>query len=449
MLSLFGIFLGLALLMYLAFKGYSIIWVAPVAAAVVALTGGLDIISTYMGPYMTGLVGFVKSWFPAFLLSAIFGNMMETTGAAKSIAIFLTHKLGSKLAIAAIVLSCAVLTLGGVSLFVVVFAIYPLALAMFKEANISRKLIPGAIALGAFTFTMTAVPGTPQIQNLIPMTYFGTTAMAAPIMGITATLILFFGGVFYLNWKRGKLEAAGEFYTEPDAAHMGKKDDGEKLPNILFALLPLVTVVSILNVLPYIVTFTEEQKAAGRSASEFIVYALLAGIALIFVLNINKREKLMKSLAVGSQGALGAIMNTSAAVGFGTVVRAVPGFADLTNMLLAIPGNPLISLSVAVNLLAGATGSASGGMGIALAALGAKYMELAKTTGINPEAFHRIASLSSGGLDTLPHNGAVLTLLNNTGMTHKDSYVDIMVVSLILPIIATIPAIILAAMGIY
>lgn len=449
MLSLFGIFLGLGLLMYLAFKGYSIIWVAPLAAAVVALTGGLDIISTYMGPYMTGLVGFVKSWFPAFLLSAIFGNMMETTGAAKSIAIFLTHKLGSKLAIAAIVLSCAVLTIGGVSLFVVVFAIYPLALAMFKEANISRKLIPGAIALGAFTFTMTAVPGSPQIQNLIPMTYFGTTAMAAPIMGLTATFILFFGGVYYLNWKRNKLESKGEFYTEPDLAHMGKKDDGEKLPNILVALLPLVTVVTILNVLPYIVTFTEEQKAAGRSASEFIVYALLAGIALIFVLNINKREKLMKSLAVGSQGALGAIMNTSAAVGFGTVVRAVPGFADLTNILLAIPGNPLISLAVAVNLLAGATGSASGGMGIALAALGAKYMELAKTTGIDPQAFHRIASLASGGMDTLPHNGAVLTLLNNTGMTHKDSYFDIMVVSLILPVVASIPAIALAAMGIY
>lgn len=449
MLSLFGIFLGLGLLMYLAFKGYSIIWVAPLAAAVVALTGGLDIISTYMGPYMTGLVGFVKAWFPAFLLSAIFGNMMETTGAAKSIAVFLTHKLGSKLAIAAIVLSCAVLTIGGVSLFVVVFAIYPLALAMFKEANISRKLIPGAIALGAFTFTMTAVPGSPQIQNLIPMTYFGTTAMAAPIMGLTATFILFFGGVYYLNWKRNKLESQGEFYTEPDLAHMGKKDDGEKLPNILVALLPLVTVVTILNVLPYVVKFTEEQKAAGRSASEFIVYALLAGIALIFVLNVNKREKLMKSLAVGSQGALGAIMNTSAAVGFGTVVRAVPGFADLTNILLAIPGNPLISLAVAVNLLAGATGSASGGMGIALAALGAKYMELAKTTGIDPQAFHRIASLASGGMDTLPHNGAVLTLLNNTGMTHKDSYFDIMVVSLILPIVASIPAIALAAMGIY
>lgn len=449
MLSLFGIFLGLGLLMYLALKGYSIVWVAPLCAAVVAFTGGLDIIATYMGPYMTGLVGFVKAWFPAFMLSAIFGNMMETTGAAKSIAIVLTKWLGAKFAIASIVLACAVLTLGGVSLFVVVFAIYPLALAIFKEANISRKMIPGAIACGAFTFTMTAVPGTPQIQNLIPMTYFGTTATAGPIMGLVATAILFFGGVYYLEWKRNKIEKEGQFYTEPDAKHAAVVKENEVLPNVLFSLLPLVVVISVLNLMPYFVTFSEEQIAAGRSKGEFIVYALLCGIAVVVLLNLKKRQLLLKSLTVGSQGAIGAILNTSAAVGFGTVVKAVPGFADLTNLLLSIPGNPLISLSVAVNLLAGATGSASGGMGIALAALGAKYMELSKTSGIAPEAFHRIASLSSGGLDTLPHNGAVLTLLNNTGMTHKDSYFDIMVVSLIIPIIATVPAIILAVLGIY
>jgi H+/gluconate symporter-like permease len=449
MTSLFGIFIGLALLMYLALKGYSIVWVAPLCAAVVAFAGGLDIISTYMGPYMTGLVGFVKSWFPAFMLSAIFGNLMETTGGAKSIAIFLTSKLGAKSAIAAIVLACAVLTLGGVSLFVVVFAIYPLALAMFKEANISRKLIPGAIALGAFTFTMTAVPGTPQIQNLIPTTYFGTTATAGPIMGLVATAVLFFGGLFYMEWKRKKIEAKGEFYTEPDAKHAGTVIDKSDMPNVLVAMIPLIVVIGVLNLMPLYVKFTPEQLAAGRSNSEFIIYALLSGILLVFLFNLKKRNLFIKSLTVGSQGAIGAILNTAAAVGFGAVVRAVPGFTDLTNIVLAVPGNPLISLSVAVNLMAGATGSASGGMGIALAALGSKYMELAKTSGIEAQAFHRIASLSSGGLDTLPHNGAVLTLLNNTGMSHKDSYIDIMVVSLIMPIVATIPAIILAVMGIY
>lgn len=448
-MSLFGIFLGLALLMLLAFRGYSIVWVAPLCAAVVAVTGGLDIISTYMGPYMTGLVGFVKTWFPAFILSAIFGNMMEVTGAAEAIAVFLMKKLGAKSAIASIVLSCAVLTLGGVSLFVVVFAIYPLALAVFKEANITRKLIPGAIALGAFTFTMTAVPGTPQIQNLIPTDYFGTTPTAGPIMGIVATAILFFGGLFYLEWRRKQHEALGNFYTEPDAKHSGKGNEKTNLPNVFIALIPLVVVIVFLNLMPKLMPFTAEQIAAGRSINEYIVYALLLGIVLVMLLNFNKKDTFLKSFTVGSQGAVGAIMNTAAAVGFGSVVRAVPGFANLTNALLAIPGSPLISLSVAVNVLAGATGSASGGMGIALAALAERYVELSKTSGISLEAFHRVASLSSGGLDTLPHNGAVLTLLNNTGMTHKDSYIDIMVTSLVMPIIATIPAIILASFGIY
>jgi H+/gluconate symporter-like permease len=144
-----------------------------------------------------------------------------------------------------------------------------------------------------------------------------------------------------------------------------------------------------------------------------------------------------------------AIINTSAAVGFGAVVRAVPGFQSLTDLVMGIKGSPLISEAVAVNLLAGATGSASGGMGIALAALGEKYYQLALETGISPEAFHRVASLASGGLDTLPHNGAVLTLLAITGLTHKDSYIDIAVTSLVLPILSSIPAIILASLGIY
>lgn len=442
MYSLLGIFLGLVLLMFLAYKGYSIIWVAPLCAALVALTGGLDILSTYMGPYMEGLVGFVKSWFPAFMLSAIFGNLMDFTGAAKAIAVWLTAKLGKKSAIASIILACAVLTYGGVSLFVVVFAIYPLALAVFREANITRKLIPGTIACGAFTFTMTALPGTPQVQNLIPIKYFNTTAAAAPVMGITAALILFFGGVAYLEWKRKKHEANGEVFSEPSAAHAVAEIDGKDLPNPFLAIIPLIMVIVVLNFAPKLIGL------AGNDPKNIII-ALLVGIVLVMVLNLNKRSGFVAAISKGAQGSIGAILNTAAAVGFGTVVRAVPGFAQLTTMLLSIPGSPLISLSVAVNLLAGATGSASGGMGIALEALGGKYMELAAKTGISPQAFHRIASLSSGGLDTLPHNGAVLTLLNNTGMSHKDSYIDIMVTSLILPIIATIPAIILASFGVY
>ncbi|WP_164215963.1 GntP family permease [Virgibacillus sp. YIM 98842] len=427
---MFGIILGLIVLMVLAYLGWSIIWVAPIAAGIVALTGGLDLLEAYTGTYMSGFVGFAQQWFPVFMLSAIFGKLMDDSGMAKSIAISLSKLMGKKRAILGVLLSCAVLTYGGISLFVVVFAVYPLALSMFREANISRKIMPATVALGAFTFTMTAIPGTPQIQNLIPMPYFETTPTAAPVMGITAAIIMGAGGYFYLLWRQKKLSASGEVFEEPkDKKTM---DEGGQMPHVILSLLPLITVLATLNLLGW-----------------DIVVALIAGILLIMVLNLHKFKGFPKSLNSGAVGSITAIINTSAAVGFGTVVREVPGFAQLTDLLLGVRGNPLISEAVAVNILAGSTGSASGGMGIALEALGSQYYELALETGISPEAFHRVASLASGGLDSLPHNGAVLTLLTITGLSHKESYKDIFVVSVLIPVVAVIAAIILASLGIY
>ncbi|MCR1899424.1 GntP family permease [Irregularibacter muris] len=426
---MFGIILGLALLMILAFRGWSIIWIAPICALVVALTGGLELLPAYTETYMAGFVGFTQSWFPAFMLGAIFGKLMDLTGAAQSVAQFLVKTIGAKRAILAVVIGCAVLTYGGISLFVVVFAMYPIALALFREANITRKLIPGSIALGAFTFTMTAIPGTPQIQNLIPMDYFGTTPMAAPIMGIAGTLVMLGGGYAWLAWRHRKFEAKGEFFEEPK-----NKEEieavAEHLPNPLISFLPLLSVILTLNLLEW-----------------NIVPALLSGIILSMILNINVHKKFTEAINSGASGSVLAIINTSAAVGFGSVVKAVPGFQTLTNLMLGIKGNPLISEAVSVNVLAGATGSASGGMGIALEALGTKYSEIAAATGMNLEAFHRIASLSSGGLDTLPHNGAVLTLLAVTGLTHKDSYIDIFMTCTAIPVLSVVVAIILASMG--
>jgi len=427
---MFGIILGLIVLMVLAYLGWSIIWVAPIAAGVVALTGGLDLLDAYKDTYMGGFVSFAQAWFPVFMLGAIFGKLMEDTGMARSVAVALTKVIGTKRAILGVLVSAGVLTYGGVSLFVVVFAVYPLALTLFKEANISRKLIPGTVALGAFTFTMTALPGTPQIQNLIPMEYFNTTATAAPIMGIVATIIMGVGGYYYLVWREKVLTSRGEVYTEPKDQ---KNTEEEKhTPPFLLSILPLITVLVTLNLLKW-----------------DIIIALISGIVLILVLNIHRIKDFVKAINSGAVGSVTAIINTSAAVGFGTVVKTVPGFEKLTEFLLGMKGNPLISEAIAVNLLAGATGSASGGMGIALEALGEKYYELALSSGIDPEAFHRIASLASGGLDTLPHNGAVLTLLTITAMTHKDSYKDIFVVSCLIPIVAVVAAILLASLGIY
>jgi len=424
-----GMFLGLALLMFLAYKGMSIIWIAPLCALVVALTGGLALLPAYTDTYMTGFVNFTRSWFPVFMLGAIFGKVMEETGMAQSVANWFAKTIGAKQALLAVVLGCAMLTYGGVSLFVVVFAMYPLAIALFREANISRKLIPGAIALGSFTFTMTALPGTPQIQNLIPREHFGTTAAAAPMLGIAAALVMFIGGMIYLKWKEGKLTAAGDLFTEPKQGV--KEINVSTLPHPLLAFLPLFAVVGTLNLLKWP-----------------IIPALLSGILLTIVLKPSVIPNLVSVFNAGANGSIIAIINTSAAVGFGMVVRAVPAFKQLTEFVMGIEGNPLVSPAVAVNILAGATGSASGGLGIALTALGKEYLAIAQATGIDPAVFHRIASLSSGGLDTLPHNGAVLTLLAVTGLTHKDSYIDIFVVSLALPIVSVIVAIALASFGV-
>jgi len=310
-----GIIIGLVLLMFLAYRGYSIIWVAPITAAVVALSGGLPLLETYKETYMAGFVGFTKSWFPVFMLGAIFGHLMDYTGAAKSIAQWLTKVFGPKRAILGVIIGCAVLTYGGISLFVVVFAMYPLALELFREANISRKLIPGSIALGSFTFTMTAVPGTPQIQNLIPIDHFNTTPTAAPVMGIVATIFMFGLGYAYLSWREKKLTEKDDVFTEPKKKTENNGEHLTDLPNPFIAFLPLLSVILTLNLLKW-----------------DIVVALLSGIILSMLTNVKLHKGFTKTISSGATGSITAIINTSAAVGFGSVVRAVPGFQTLTNL---------------------------------------------------------------------------------------------------------------------
>lgn len=426
-----NIIIGLVLLMALAYLGWSIIWIAPLIALLVAGLEGLDLLPAYTEIYMTGFVDFAKKWFPVFLLGAIFGKLMEETGMAQSVAFKITQLIGKKKAILGVLVGAAVLTYGGVSLFVVVFAIYPLSIALFRTADVSRKLIPATITLGAFTFTMTALPGTPQIQNIIPTEYFQTTPTAGPIMGVVAGLIMAVGGYLYLAWRGKRLQSKGEGFTEPKNGNEIKDIDVSTLPNPYLSILPLILVVLVLNVLKL-----------------DILPSLLIGILSIMIISFKKFKMFIGSINGGAAGSAMAILNTSAAVGFGAVVTAVPSFKQLTELILGIKGNPLISEAVAVQLLASITGSASGGMGIALEALGSKYYELSQTSGISPEAFHRIASVASGA-SILPHNGALLTLLAVTGLKHRDTYLDVAVVGFIIPTIAVIAAITLASLGIY
>lgn len=435
-LSLLGILVGLILLMFLAFRGHSIIWVAPVAAMVVALMSGYNLFDAYLTDYMTGAGNYVITWFPAFFLGAVYGKIMDATGAARSLANKVISFLGQEWALASVVIPCLLMTYGGISLFVVVFVVYPMGYAIYREANIPRTLLPGAIAFGAFGISMTALPGTPQIQNLIPTKFFGTTAAAAPLFSLVAALLMAVPGYIYLNSRIKKVKASGEGFVE-DPKFVHEEIDESKIPSWhwLSGLIPILVVIFMLNIFPKILNSSFGIEWDGNQP---IVVALISGILVCTLMNANQLKTVMKAINDGANGSILAIMNTACAVGFGSVVKVVPGFATLTDAILKLPGSPLFSLALAVNLLAGSTGSASGGLSIALEALAPKYIELAAVHNIPVEAMHRIASISCGGLDTLPQNGAVLTLLAVSNCTHKESYKDIAVTTAILPVIVSL-----------
>jgi len=448
-MEVLGILLSLFLLMFMAYMGFSVILFAPVFALLAAALQGLPIMPSYTELFMAKAVVYVKAFFPVFMLGAVFGKVMEDTLLAKGISHAIMEKLGHKHAILAVVLSCAILTYGGVSLFVVVFAVYPFAAALFKEANIPKRLIPGCIALGSFTFTMDAFPGTPQIQNIIPTNFYGTNGYAAPIAGLVGGTLIFILGMVYLEWRKRKAMNSGEGYgdhtlNEPSEA-------GEvKLPKWYVAVLPLILVLAINYYLSRVYTWDPDILAplsgmklplmAPAVKNVIGIWSLVIGLVLGIVLalalgfkNIPKGGGLQKALNVGAIGSLLAIMNTASEVGYGNVIAALPGFKSIAAFLLGIKigGTPLVSEAVSVTTLAGITGSASGGMSIALDLMSKDWLAWANSIGMSPEILHRVASMASGGCDTMPHNGAVITLLAVCGLTHKQSYLDIFAMTVI------------------
>lgn len=233
---------ALVLLMFVAYRGFSVIMFAPVAAMLaVLLTDPAAVPPIFTGLFMSKMVGFIELYFPVFLLGAIFGKVIELSGFSKSIVASVIGVVGAKRAMLAIVLVCNILTYGGVSLFVVVFAVYPFAAEMFRASDIPKRLIPGTIALGAFSYTMDSIPGTPQIQNIIPTTFFGTTTWAAPFLGLIGAVFIFLSGMTYLEMRRRQAQARGEGYgtghlNEPETA------PDQELAKPLIALLPLIVV---------------------------------------------------------------------------------------------------------------------------------------------------------------------------------------------------------------
>ncbi|MPQ58440.1 GntP family permease [Duganella sp. FT27W] len=461
---------ALAFLMLAAYRGYSVILFAPIAAlGAVLLTDPGAVAPVFSGIFMEKLVGFVKLYFPVFLLGAVFGKLIEISGFSESIVVAAIRYIGRTRANAVIVLVCALLTYGGVSLFVVVFAVYPFAAELYRQSNIPKRLMPGAIALGAFSFTMDTLPGTPQIQNIIPTTFFKTTGWAAPWLGVIGSVAMLTAGLIYLEWRRRTVMATGEGYggsaAEADAkadantgANAGAKADNlpiaplpakRGLPHPLLSIAPLVLVgvvnFALTKMIPHWYgdnyALTADALPGLHSAINLPIKgvigiwavegALLLGIVFVVVTAFGRvRAAFAEGTKAAVGGALLAAMNTASEYGFGGVIAALPGFLAVSSALKSVP-DPLINAAVSVTTLAGITGSASGGMSIALAAMSDQFIRAAESAQIPLEVLHRVVSMASGGMDTLPHNGAVITLLAVTGLTHRQSYGEIFGITVI------------------
>jgi len=456
MVGIVGIVISLGLLIFLAYRGANVILVAPICAGVALLFswGEAPLLATYTQTFMPALGNYLAKFFPLFMLGAIFGKLMDDSGCARAIAHQIVQWTGKKRAILAIVLACAILTYGGVSLFVVAFSVYPIAISMFREADVPKRLIPAAIGLGSFTFTMTALPGTPSIQNAIPMPFFGTTPFAAPGLGIIAGVFMFGFGMLWLNRRSASAMAGGEGYgahkEEPVPVIEGT------LPNFWVALLPILLVISLnfiftTYVIPAMDTAylsTPKFKNTPLSAVAglwSIILAMIIACVVVAVLNRHRFAKLLDTLNKGTVGSFLPIMNVASEVAYGAVIASLAAFITVREALKGLFSDPVISLFVVVNVLAGMTGSASGGLSLALGALGEYYAHAAQAAGISPQIMHRVATLASGGMDILPHNGAVITLLSICALTHRESYFDLFVVGSIGTTLAGILVIILNA----
>ncbi len=480
-MDIVGVLIALGVLVALAYRGWSILLLAPLCALLAALLAGQPLLASWTQTFMRNAADFIAQFFPIFLLGALFGKLMEASGSVEAIAVTMTEKLGAGRAIFAVVLAGAFVTYGGVSLFVAFFVLAPMGHALFKAADIPHRLMPAAIALGTSTFTMSAMPGTPAIQNAIPMPFFGTNPFAAPGLGVIASAVMLGFGMWWLQMARRKAKLAGETYryagaTAADAVSHDDRmrergavahdfDPGEitrgghaaMRPGFLIAALPLVVVVATnlvmtFAILPRIDAGYLAEAAWGSTTLSAVagvwsvIVALTAGIVALLVTNFRRLPGLRSIIDAGVNAAVLPIVSVASLVGFGAVVAALPAFETVKVWVLGIEGGPLVSLAIATNILAALTGSASGGLTIALDALGPTYMQIAQQTGLDPELMHRVAVIGAGTLDSLPHNGAVVTLLSVCGVSHKDGYLDLAMAAIASALVALVVVIVLGTL---
>jgi H+/gluconate symporter-like permease len=438
MLGVIGLLSAIAILIFFVFKGYHVLPVSLVAAMVAIVTNNADIWKVLTEGYSTSLKNFVGNYIIMFFLGALVGEILQQSGAARTIGVKLANVFGSKRALLIVILTSVLLSYGGVSVFVIVFSIYPIALFLFKEADIPKRLIPGAVMLGAGSFTMTALPGTPALTNIIPTTYLGTTSTAAPVLGIAAAITMFTVGYFLLSLYEKKMKANGEHFVPGpnDVVRELSAEEIKALPSFGLSLIPLIFIIGII--------LGERFLKIGLPSTFTVIIALFAGSLVGYGLFWNKIKEKKEALTTSGNGSIRAILNTASVVGLGGAIRMVPAFQSFVTFATTTSLPALISVAFAVNVVAAVTGSSSAGITIFMESMSKGFL----ANGVNPQVLHRIAAISAGVLDSLPHAGPNVTFLAVTGLTFKEGYPGIFISTCIVPFSGLVVAIILASMGI-
>lgn len=425
-ISLCGILLGLFLLIKLVMKGVNIFIVAILCSAMVAVTGHLNLYTTFKVEYMNGFVGFLKANFFIFLTGTLMGKMMEITNGAKAIAKMIVKFLGKDKALISIPLACGILAYGGVSVFVVSFAVFPIALEVFKQADLPRNYIPAALTFGCSTFAMVA-PGAPQIHNAVPAQILGTTIMAGAINGFLSCLVmLILGSIILYRMVASEKKKGAHFVAKPT----DKFHDDVKLPSGIVALIPIIISIFLIN-----------GKIGGKAIAPIEVGVFVGALLTYLLLNkYQNNSEIISHIGEACKTTVMSICSTCAVVAFGTVVQATPAFPIIVNSMVNIPGPAIAGAALGTTVIAGVCGSASGGLGIAVPLLSPAFM----AKGITAAALHRTMAISSAALDSLPHNGYIVTVTNGLcNETHKDAYMPVFWLIVVTPFIGTIVAVIL------
>lgn len=428
-----GIIAAIIFIVWGSVKGFNIMVIAPIAASLVILTNQMAFSSSLIGheaSFMTGLTNFITNFFPVFLLGSILANYIDKSGAAQSIAQKIVGITGTEKplpVLLALYFITILLTYGGVSVFVVVFVLIPLAKPLFKEMDIAWNLVGIPIQLGAATITMTMLPGTPSIQNVVPTAYLGTTLTAAPIIGIVASIVAMVFGVWYMGYTlRKSLKNKENFATyQVEGSNLELRTD---IPSITRSLTPILLLI-VINVI-----------GSAMAVDHIILISLFIAIVASGLLFKNYLPSQLNVLNSGATGSIMPVFLTASAVAFGVVITLAPGFDFISDLILGMPGNPLVSLSTAAALFGGITGSASGALGIVMEAFSENYLAL----GIHPEVIHRISAIASAGLTVVPHSGAILTFFAIAGLSHKNSFKNIFIAVTGANLLALIAAIVTA-----